>query len=83
MNPILAVLGLGIFELLLIGAVLGGCVFWIWMILDCITQETDPTSKIAWLLVILLVSVIGAPLYFFVRKLPRSIHSAPPPAFHH
>jgi len=45
--------------------------FWIWMIVDCATKETETGSKIAWLLVIILVVCIGAPLYFFVRKLPR------------
>lgn len=83
MNAILALLGLGFIELLLIGAVLAGFAFWVWMILDCITQETDPTNKIAWLLVILLVGIIGAPLYFFVRKLPRVHRSAPASAFRH
>ncbi|HLP25238.1 MAG TPA: PLD nuclease N-terminal domain-containing protein [Acidobacteriota bacterium] len=83
MNAVLALFGLGLFELLLIAAVLAGFAFWVWMILDCITQETDPTNKIAWLLVILIVGVIGAPLYLFVRKLPRGSHSSPPPAFRH
>ncbi|HLP26090.1 MAG TPA: PLD nuclease N-terminal domain-containing protein [Acidobacteriota bacterium] len=83
MNTLLAVLGFGFFELLIIVAALAALAFWVWMILDCITQETDPTNKIAWLLVILIVGVIGAPLYFFVRKIPRGSHSTPPPAFHH
>lgn len=83
MNAILALLGLGLAELLLIAAVLAVFPFWIWMILDCISQETDPTNKIAWLLVILLVGIIGAPLYFFVRKLPRGSRSAPASVFRH
>lgn len=82
MNTILAVLGLGLPELLLVSLILGGLAFWVWMILDCITQETDSTNKIAWLLVILIVGIIGAPLYFLVRKLPRGSRSVPP-AFHH
>jgi len=41
------------------------------MIVDCAQYETDGTTKIVWLLVILLAGFIGAPLYFFVRKLPR------------
>jgi uncharacterized membrane protein len=53
------------------------------MILDCITQETDPTNKIAWLLVILIVGIIGAPLYFFVRKLPRGNRPVPSSPFRH
>jgi hypothetical protein len=45
--------------------------FWIWMIVDCLKHETEGSTKIAWLLVILLAGVIGAPLYFFLRRLPR------------
>lgn len=44
--------------------------FWIWMILDCARWETG-SSMIAWLLLILFVGIIGAPLYFFLCKLPR------------
>ena len=71
MNAFVATMGLGVMELGLILLVLGSLVFWAWMIVDCITHETDPVSKIAWLLVILLVGIIGAPLYFFVRKASR------------
>ena len=45
--------------------------FWIWMIVDCVRHETEGSTKIAWLLIILFVGIIGAPLYFFVRRLPR------------
>ena len=45
--------------------------FWIWMIVDCAKYETEGTTKIVWLLIILLAGVVGAPLYFFVRKTPR------------
>jgi len=82
MNALLAVFGFGLPELLLVALILAGFAFWIWMIVDCITVEPDPTNKIAWLLVILLVGVIGAPLYFFVRKLPRGSQPRPP-AFRH
>ena len=45
--------------------------FWIWMIVDCAKHELEGSTKIAWLLVILLAGIIGAPLYFFIRRLPR------------
>jgi uncharacterized membrane protein len=44
--------------------------FWIWMIVDCARHESG-SSMVAWLLLILFVGVIGAPLYFFLRRLPR------------
>lgn len=72
MSAPLALSGLGFPELLVVLLVAGGALaFWLWMIVDCINRETDPANKIAWLLVILLVGFVGAPLYFFVRKLTR------------
>jgi hypothetical protein len=71
----LAMLGLGATELLIIlimlplsAAFLG---FWIWMLIDCATKEEDQTQKIVWIIPIALFGIIGAPLYFFIRKLPR------------
>jgi Phospholipase_D-nuclease N-terminal len=45
--------------------------FWIWMIVDCIKHETSDSTKIAWILVLVFTGIIGAPIYFFVRRLPR------------
>ena len=45
--------------------------FWIWMIADCIRHESEGSTKIAWLLAIVLAGMVGAPLYFFLRKVPR------------
>lgn len=68
-------MGLGspeiLFVLVAVPLALATLGFWIWMLIDCATQEPDPTQKIVWVLIILFVSIIGAPLYFFVRKLPR------------
>jgi hypothetical protein len=46
--------------------------FWIWMVLDCAKHEPDGNAKIVWLLIIVLAGVVGAPLYLFIRKMPRS-----------
>jgi len=43
--------------------------FWIAMLVDCVKHETS--DRIGWILVLVLLGVIGAPLYFFVRRLPR------------
>lgn len=54
--------------LLSIAAVL----FWIWMLVDCMQREPpESMEKLIWALVILLASVIGAAIYYFIRKLPR------------
>ena len=50
---------------------LAGIAFWVWMLADCANHEKEGSTKIAWLLIILFVGVVGAPLYFFMRKLAR------------
>lgn len=58
----------------LIGVVisLGGLAFWVWMLIDCIQNEpSEGNDKIVWLLVIVLLSGLGALLYFFVRRPDR------------
>ncbi|GCE05304.1 PLD nuclease N-terminal domain-containing protein [Dictyobacter aurantiacus] len=52
--------------------VLLGSVFWIWMIIDCIKYERpDSNDKIIWVLVILFTHLVGAIIYFFMRRQPR------------
>ncbi len=56
--------------------VLAWAAFWIWMLVDCATKETDEgNTKLVWILIILFVP-FGALIYLFVRKLPRG-RSAP------
>jgi len=61
----------GPWEVVVIAFFLALMAFWIWMIVDCATHETATGTKIGWLLIILLAGIVGAPLYFFIRKLPR------------
>lgn len=47
-------------------------IFWVWMLVDCAKYEKEGSTKIVWILVILLAGCwIGAPIYYFARKLPR------------
>jgi len=49
-----------------------GTIFWIWMIVDCATNEpSEGQDKIIWLLIIVLTHIIGACIYFFVRRPAR------------
>jgi len=42
-------------------------IFWIWMLVDVLTRHfKEGTERIAWLLVILILSLIGALLYYFL-----------------
>jgi hypothetical protein len=51
---------------------IGACAFWIWMLVECLTKEADTgNTKIAWLLAILFAQIIGAAIYYFVRRPQR------------
>jgi hypothetical protein len=43
--------------------------FWIWMLVECATTEPDTgNAKICWLLVIVFANIVGALIYYFVRR---------------
>ena len=47
-------------------------VFWIWMLIDCMRREPpESLEKLTWALVVLLGSIVGALVYYVIRKLPR------------
>jgi hypothetical protein len=51
--------------------VLAATVFWIWMLVDCLTNEpSEGNDKVIWVLVIIFTHGLGALLYFLVRR-PR------------
>ena len=46
--------------------------FWIWVIIDCLTKEpSEGNDKVAWVLLILMLPWIGALIYYFVRRPQR------------
>ena len=45
-------------------------IFWIWMIVDCAKRNfKKETDKVVWILVIVLLSVLGAAIYYFAVKI--------------
>lgn len=49
-----------------------GTVFWIWTLIDCATKESSQgNDKVVWILVIALTHVLGAAIYFLVRRPQR------------
>ena len=51
-------------------------IFWIWVLIDCISKESsEGNDKVAWTMVILFVPLLGAALYYFVRR-PERIKAA-------
>ncbi len=68
------ILGIGPLELLIL-LVFGipGTIFWIWMLIDCAMNEPGGgNDKIVWIPIIVFAQVIGAAIYFFVRR-PRRL----------
>jgi len=54
-----------------------GAIFWVWMLVDCATKEPDEgNGKVVWTLIIVFTHVIGAALYFFVRRPRRRAEAA-------
>ncbi len=46
--------------------------FWIWVLIDCLTKEpSEGNDKVAWVLVILAAPLVGALIYYFVRRPER------------
>ncbi len=49
-----------------------GTVFWIWMLVECLTKESsEGNDKIIWALVILLTHFLGALIYYIARRPTR------------
>jgi len=59
--------------ILFFGIGLLGTAFWIWMLIDCITKETDRSNeRLLWIIVIVFTHLLGAILYFILRKNKRN-----------
>ena len=70
-----AVLGLGLLLIFVLAGLLGvgSMVLWVWMLVDCATNEPDTgNTKIVWILIIVFAHWIGALIYLIVRR-PRRI----------
>ncbi|SDF69014.1 Phospholipase_D-nuclease N-terminal [Methanolobus vulcani] len=49
-----------------------GTLFWLWMLIDCATKEpSEGNDKLIWIIVIVFTHVIGALVYFVVRRPKR------------
>ncbi len=69
-DPFLLFGGLGLFSGL-IGLLL--TIFWLWMLIDAITNTAiQGTEKIVWVLVIIFTHILGALIYYFVARGGRS-----------
>lgn len=60
-------LGAGLISYLL---VIAGCVFWFWMLVDCLTSQQE--DKLVWFLVIFFLNLLGAILYYWLARKKRT-----------
>ena len=58
--------------LFIVPVVLLAFAFWVWMLVDCATKESSQgNDKIIWVLVILFTHLLGALIYYLVRRTER------------
>ena len=69
------VFGGALFLVILILALLAS-IFWIWMLIDCLTSAMPVAEKVVWFCVIFFLHLLGAIIYFVVRRQGRG-HSLP------
>jgi hypothetical protein len=71
-NPAPDLIG-GMFGMMLVFWLLGlaATVFWLWMLVDALVNETGTNEKILWFLVIFFLHFIGALIYLVVRRSAR------------
>lgn len=67
---------MGVYEVLFVSAILLIAVplvgFWVWTLVDCLQNEpSENNEKLLWMLLIVFTEVIGAAIYFFVRRPQR------------
>lgn len=56
LGPVNSLVGLAVFA------------FWAWMLVDCLLREPAGMEKLVWILVIIFLPLIGAVLYFVIRR---------------
>lgn len=58
--------------LTLMAVAIGGTVFWVWALVDCATKEpATGNDKVIWILVIVFTHLLGALIYYLVRRPQR------------
>ena len=63
--------GFGILFVIFIVIALLASIFWLWMLIDCLTSNMPSTEKLIWFLVIFFLHLLGAIIYFALKRSPR------------
>jgi len=61
----------GAFLIVFVVIAIAASVFWLWMLVDCLTSPLPSIEKLIWALVIIFLHVVGALLYFFIARRPN------------
>jgi prolipoprotein diacylglyceryltransferase len=63
-------IGILLFWFLIFFIIFVGAIFWVWMFIDSLTRENykEQNDKVVWVIVLLLTSILGAILYYFLVK---------------
>jgi hypothetical protein len=62
------VAGFGALMIVFLLIALAATVFWVWMLVDCLSSPMPNEEKILWFLVIFFLHLIGGLLYFFIKR---------------
>lgn len=54
---------------------LAASIFWIWMLIDVLTSNMPVAEKVLWFLVVFFLHLVGAIIYFVVRRSGRAAPS--------
>jgi hypothetical protein len=72
---VVGIIGIGLYLLFILFMLLisvGGTILWIWMLVDCLSNEpSEGNDKIIWALVIIFTHALGGLLYYFIRRPER------------
>ena len=60
--------GFGAFGITMVILGIALSIFWIWMLIDCLSSSLPSTEKLIWFLVIFLLHIVGAVLYYVIAR---------------
>lgn len=65
-------IGISFLFIILLFIYITSFIFWIWTLIDCLNKETDKgNTRLIWTIVIMMTYIIGAVLYYIIRRPKR------------
>jgi hypothetical protein len=47
-------------------------IFWVWMLIDCLSSSRPTGEKVLWFLVIFFLNLLGALIYYFLGRTAKA-----------